>query len=386
MLATHQLPTSNDDQVTPSDWQVARKKYADIDASFLREWQSLENRSVESNVFLSPALIIPAVENLMPGERPRIITVRDHNGSLVGLAIFHGVTASKTLPLPHLRTIRTQHSFRSGFLIDAAVVETTVACLLDALEDAGWYGVEFTEQWLDSPMMQSISDVCASRKYEWTELSSYQRAGFSPERITEQHLNDYWSKSRRKSLRQNITRLEKLGDWTFRIVRNGEDFSAAVERFLTLEHAGWKGEEGSSLKSTAYQQRFFREAVAGLAEHDCVFFAELLAGDSVIGSTSNFISANTVFAFKTGWDPEYSRVSPGIIMETELLRRSAEILSNVKFVDSCSKDDSYLAKLWPEKLRIGSGLLTLKRRSRWIAAGFDQLRNVKRQANGLLGR
>ena len=374
--------TEADNVPTPNHYSVTRKKYTDIDAAFIREWSSLCNRSAEPNAFLTPDFLIPAAQYLTPGERPRLYCVRDDRGKLVGFAPFHGITASKTLPLPHLRTLNTIHSFRSGLLVDSENVDPIITAVVDALAEDGWFAIEFRNQWLDSPIIGSLIRACEDRKYTWTVKDEDQRPGFSPSRIKDQYFQDHWSKNRRKTAKKNIKRLETLGDWQFRLVHNGPEFDQAIERFLELEHAGWKAGTGTSLRSRPQQEKFFTSMVRNFAVTNTAFFAELWLNDRVIGSSSNLISGDSVFAFKIGWDPEFAKVSPGTILESKLIQRAPELLEGIRFVDSCSSGDSYVGNIWPERMRVGSGLLTLKRRSRWIAAGFDQIKTVKRQVMG----
>lgn len=366
----------------PGPYSVTRLKFTDIDSQFIQEWSSLCNRSAEPNAFLSPEFLIPASNFLVPGERPRLMCVRDEKNLLVGFAAFHGVAVSRKLPLPHLKTFQTMHSFRGGFLMDAAQVQPATEALVDALADDGWFAIEFAYQWLDSPIIDALKIACHEKKYTWSEEYEEFRPGFSPTKVDDQYFQINWSKNRRKSARKNIKRLEKLGDWRVRVVTNGSEFDRAINRFLDLEHAGWKAGTGTSMRSKGPQERFFTTMMRNFSETNTAFFAELLLDDQVIGSSANLISGDTAFAFKIGWDPEFAKVSPGTILESELIRRSPETLSHINFVDSCSSSDSYVAGIWPEKMRVGSGLLTLRRSSRWIASGFDQIKVIKRHVLG----
>lgn len=363
---------------TGAGYETHYVRLADVDDSLIDEWRHLEQRSIESNAFLSPSFFVPAANYLMLVDRVVLVCVKTDAGELVGLGCFEHMPATRQVPFPHLRAFRTKHSFRSGLLVDPRHIFPALDGILNRLADDGFWGIEFGEQWLDSPLVQAIRIICDTSKYHWAEAIVYERPTVVPAMVCDAYLQENWSRNRRKSIRRNIGELERLGPVTFRLVDRSGDFRDAIERFLWLENAGWKGTAGTSLLSDASEAAFFRAMMNGFAESNAAFFVELLCDERVVGSTANFRSGATVSAFKVGWDPEFAAASPGKILDAELMRRAAQWLPGTSMIDSCAKGDSYLGQLWPERIRIGNGLLTLKRRSRLVADVLDQGRRAKR--------
>lgn len=358
--------------------QTSLIEVADVDDHLIRDWTDLVSRAVESNAFLAPGFVLPATQFLHNANEVFLVTVRSENGQLIALGVFERMPASRNVPFSHVRALKTMHSFRSGLLVDTQQLLTGLDGILVCLASKGIWGIDFDEQWLDSPLVRAFRIVCDHSKYHWAEASEYDRPVFRPASIDAGDLSRCWSKNRRKAHKKNLRRLDDLGAWEVRVVRQGSDFESAIERFINLEHSGWKGDQGSSLRSNANEEQFFSTMMRGFAEENASFFVELTSNGRVIGSTANLTAGETAFAFKVGWDAEYAHVSPGKVLDAELMIRSQELLPNTQLVDSCAKGECYLAGLWADRIRIGRGVLTLKRRSRLISTVVDQGRYAKR--------
>jgi CelD/BcsL family acetyltransferase involved in cellulose biosynthesis len=141
----------------------------------------------------------------------------------------------------------------------------------------------------------------------------------------------------------------------WRALRGREITSACIERFIDLEHLGWKGQEGTSLRSRPEDEQFFREMIGEFAAHDRAVFTELSVGDTVVASTSNLISGKRGFAFKLGWHPNYHRMAPGLLNEVEFIRNAPAVFRDIDFIDSGAAEGSFLEELWSERRAVVSG-------------------------------
>lgn len=348
-----------------------------ITDDLVEDWHALESRAVEANAFLSPHFVRPMLQHLTDASTLRLLTVRNRFGRLVGLACFEDRPASRAVPFAHSRTHRCVHSFRGGLLIDGHATDHVIEALLDYLCEADVWAVEFTEQWLDSPVMEAIRRCMESRKATLTERSVYERPVVFAKQVDEAALNEYWSRGRRKAVRKSRRRIQRHGHYEVRGVRDVDEVPDAVERFLKLEDAGWKSDAGTSLLSSPTEAAFFRETVANFAEEGSALFVELCVDGRVVASSANFLSGNALFAFKVGWDPDFADASPGQLLDVELITQPGLIPDHVDLVDGCAKGTSYLGQIWPNRLRIGNALLTLKRRSRLVTNVVDTGRRFK---------
>lgn len=345
---------------------------------FAADWHDLESRAVESNAFLSPAFVQPAIDRLIQADELLAVAVRHADDRLVGLALFEKPAANRQMPYPHLRLFRSVHSFRSGLLIDKEQPGEILQALFEFLREQDYWGIEFCEQWLDSPVVTAIQSVCDNDKVRWQLRDECLRPSFTLPTDVAGGASASWSKSRKKAVQKSLKRLEQRGEASVEVVRDGWAFVEAREEFLRLEHAGWKSSLGSSLLSSPADASFFREMMSRFSQLGQAFFIELRCGSEVVASTANFSSGQTAFAFKVGWNPDLAPCSPGLLVDAMLLTESHRLLPGMTLVDSCAKPGSHLESIWPDKLRIGNALLTLRRRSRLVTSALDRTRIAKR--------
>ena len=339
---------------------------ADLDDSFIRNWESLEDRSLEGNVFLSPNLILPALHHLTPKVDPVLIAVESNNDGrreLVGIGIFEESCGSTLLPLPHLRAYRSMHSFGDGLLIDRRCAKFAVNEFFQFLLSMNrrWYGVQFSERSADSELSFLLEHAATRAGAVWHSDSEEERGMLIPSEVPEDHMHEFFSRNRRKVFQKDRRKLEKLGEVKFRFRRCGAQHERRAETFMELEAMGWKGDQGSALLSNPNEAAFFRNMTAGFAKFQRALFAELSVGGVTVFSSSNYISGNTAFAFKVGWHSGFAHASPGSQAELATLANSRAELADLAFVDSCALPGSYIERIWPWRRKITSGIFTTSR-------------------------
>jgi Acetyltransferase (GNAT) domain len=104
----------------------------------------------------------------------------------------------------------------------------------------------------------------------------------------------------------------------------------AVERFLELEAAGWKGRSRTALSCRPGHARFFREMSRG--------FAEQGARPQVVAQNTALVAGEGLFGFKRALDEEFARWSPGSLLDLDVLdwfHRSP----GLAWLDTCSAPD-----------------------------------------------
>jgi CelD/BcsL family acetyltransferase involved in cellulose biosynthesis len=156
---------------------------------------------------------------------------------------------------------------------------------------------------------------------------------------------------KRKELRRLETRLGELGTLRVRELGPDEALEPWCDYFLALEASGWKGEQGTALACNAHTELFFRTAVEGARAAGKLQFLRLDLDGRAIAMLINFLAAPGGFSFKTAFDPEYARFSPGVLIQLENLRRLDR--AGLEWMDSCAAENhSMIDSLWPGRRRV----------------------------------
>ena len=156
----------------------------------------------------------------------------------------------------------------------------------------------------------------------------------------------------RRSLRRQKNRLAEEGDLTFVRHHDETNLTKWIGEFLTLEHAGWKGGNGSALDCSAQTRELFVAALIGAAAQGRLERLELRLNGKPLAMLVSFLCAPGSFSFKTAFDEGYARFSPGVLLQIEnlaLLNRP-----DIHWCDSCaSEGHPMIDSLWTGRRIIG---------------------------------
>jgi CelD/BcsL family acetyltransferase involved in cellulose biosynthesis len=160
---------------------------------------------------------------------------------------------------------------------------------------------------------------------------------------------------RREQARMRRRLEEELGAELQAVDRAGEE--TAVERFLELEAAGWKGREGTAFASDPSHAVLFRELCRGFAAQNRLQLLSLEAAGRVVAMKCNLSSGDELFCFKIAHDETLSAHSPGVLLELDNLtifhNRRTE-----RMMDSCAvPGNEMINRLWRDRRRIATVLM-----------------------------
>lgn len=333
-----------------------------IDSAMQAAWSELGRRALQPNPFATPEFVLPAARWLTPDEAPLVALVERHGHGaveLIGAACFTPRRPDLFVPIPHLRSYQTVHTFRSGILCAPGESHAVARALLRFLGTDGrqWHAITFQNLRADCPVLQALQEQDLQTPTRWFERQRFQRPCLrvAPGQGYEQRLRA----SERKDLHRRQRRLEERGDISLRIMHADAVDAATVQTHLQLEHAGWKGKAGTSMLSSPAQTRFFVEMMERFTANGAAVFAETLCNGEVIASTSNLLLGDTLNGFKAGWNPAYAATSPGRLNELHLFRQLSATWPQVTTFDSQSQEDSYLADLLPDRQAMVTGTLVV---------------------------
>jgi CelD/BcsL family acetyltransferase involved in cellulose biosynthesis len=173
-----------------------------------------------------------------------------------------------------------------------------------------------------------------------------------------------------------MRRLAEQGEVRWHCLRKGIP-EASIEEFLRLEHLGWKGESGTSMRATPAGEAFFRDMVARFDQDGRALFTELRVDGRVVASTCNFVSGSMGFAFKVGWDPELRKLGPGMLNEVEFIRQVRAHCPDLVSFDSGASADSFINRLWPGRRALGLLLMPSSRMASCALTATRRLRDSR---------
>jgi CelD/BcsL family acetyltransferase involved in cellulose biosynthesis len=358
-----------------------------LSASDISQWSALEARAIEPNPYMSPHFVLPALRFLDPQADVEIWFARrsddDHTG-LIGVCAFLRRRGSRRFPFPHLEAYQSVHSFLSGPLLDQTHAAQALEQMLDVASSVSAKGLAVVLPCVasDGPIAKLMDNWAQRHATQAHRRDSHARALLLPGQAGPGSIKASLG-SKVNEMARNRRRLSQIGPCDWRSLRPTEP-APAIETFLALEHRGWKAEAGSSLRSNADHEAFFRDMTTGFAREGRAWFTELSLNGQAIASTCNFISGGAGFAFKVGWNEDYRKYGVGILNEVHLVENAPEVCSDLAYIDSGAAPGSFIDSLWPARRqlstlvlplgRLGQGLWRIAEAARAAKAGVRRLR------------
>lgn len=352
------------------------------------QWRALESRALEPNAYLSARFALPALRHLRTAEPVWAVSVHDSAGvgsALRGLGLFQPRGPRPLFPLPHAQLYTSPHTYLGGVLLDAQAARPALQTMLDALARQT-HGLRVENLSANGATAQMLQAVTAERGHTWHEEDCFERACIAHPATGPGRWREHLSASRLKSMERQCRKLSAHGQASWHYLRGAEVMDGTIERFIELEHAGWKGVRGTSLRSDPRQSRFFLEMTRAFRADGDLFFTELRLGSEVIASSCNLKSGRDGFAFKVCFDHRYAKYSPGVLNELGFLKALEQELDDFRFIDSGSEPGSFIEQLWPDRRALRSGTIALGPVARAAAQAAQALWRARRWLAARPGR
>ena len=232
-------------------------------------WRDLLARADVANVFMHPSLA--ALDACDPNTRVvTLLAWREHEGRrhLAGTWTFGIRQAPRSIiPISTLTAPAFAHVFLGSPVIDRDMLEATLTAMLDHIADDPRLPniLALDDMRADSATMQALKRVLAARGSKPCIMRRSSRPMLASRRDAKSYFETALSASSRKKLRQHRRRLAEQGAIESIKITELGTLSHAVEDFLTLEAAGWKGRKHTALLCNPADANFARQLVSTLA-------------------------------------------------------------------------------------------------------------------------
>jgi len=323
----------------------------------LEAWRTLARDARHPNPFQGPDLLLPALRHLAPADGPVRLWVHagSEPGSLDMLAPV--VTGRRHRRLPWRASVGWQHThhFLGTPLVSPHLGPEGWRAALDAL------AASTADTWLvlgdvDDDVARDLEAAAARDGRGTRRLAEASRP------VTVRHTHDDYVErqlggSRRKELRRCFRRLSESVGGGLGVVElvSTRGVGAAVEAFLALEAAGWKGHDGGAMGVRPHERAWFTESARAAAAHGGIEVLALVGdhGDPVAMAV-DLTTDRVRFTFKIAYDEQHASWSPGLLLLLEQLHRFHA--TGAGLLDSCAVPGHPMAtRLHPD----GRTLVTL---------------------------
>ena len=316
-------------------------------------WDALARCAAEPNPFLESWYLLPALRALDPHHRVRLLRF-EAEGDLAGILPMVRAPRYYRWPIPHLAGWSHPNAFLGVPLVAAGLEHRFWRALLFWADRSPRLGLflHLSEMPLGGPVHLALSEVLEEQSRAAAIVHRAERAMLASDQSPDAYFEASLSGKKRKELRRQLARLSELGEVTCQRLADAADLDEWTEQFLQLEAAGWKGKGGSALASQTNTAAMFRQSLQGAAALGRLERLALKLNGRPIAMLANFITPPGAFSYKTAFDEDFSRFSPGVLLQQEnlqVLRRT-----NIAWTDSCAAaGHPMIDHIWRERRAVG---------------------------------
>ncbi|THF55029.1 GNAT family N-acetyltransferase [Ollibium composti] len=361
----------------------------------VEELDYLSARTVEPNVFFNPRFLAPAMPRLEDRE-VRLAVIRDgddYRSRLRFLVPYSIERPAVPLGVPVMRTWSSPFGPMGTPLIDrddpVGVLDDFLGMLSRPRLNLPKVFV-FPDMRMDGPVAALIKTVAEMRRLPLAVTGANERPVLESALDGEAYLRASLKAHHYREFRRLKRRLADTGRLEHTVARGPEEIRHAIERFLSLEAAGWKGRERTAMVIDRYRAAFAREAVHRLAEQDMCRIHALELDGRTIASLIVFVEAGVAYTWKTAYDETLAAYSPGTLLMIEVTKQHLDD-PNIDVTDSCAvPDHPVMSRLWSERRQVGTFVIGLSpeadRAARQAASQLHLYRETRNMARILRNR
>lgn len=312
-------------------------------------WDRLALRASEPNPFFESWYLLPSLRHLPDTDAVTILRY-EQDGELAGLLPVVRASRYYRWPVPQIAGWLHANCF-CGVPLVARGAEVgfwqAVLRWADASPGAALF-MHFRGMVMGGPLHAALEAVAAREARQVEIVHAEARAMLASDLSPGAYLDAALSGKKRKELRRQANRLAEEGALAFERRTDGADVEAWCADFLRLERAGWKGEAGSALACAPGTTRLFVESLEGAAARGRLERLSLTLDGRPIAMLATFLTAPGAYSYKTAFDEDFARFSPGVLLQRENLKVLER--ADIAWSDSCaSADHPMIDHLWRER-------------------------------------
>jgi CelD/BcsL family acetyltransferase involved in cellulose biosynthesis len=296
------MPTDMDPQ-TPAP-KVTRTT---LDAALAREWADLAERTGAAP-FAHPGWLVPWAAATRTRLEPLTLRRGSHLAGILPLAWSRGA-------------VRTPGDWHTPWFEAVAEDQAGLDALFEALAGTDRRRVTLDFVLEGGATAERGTTALAAAGYRLIPRTRLR----SPYLLLEGTWEDYLaslSSHRRSELRRRARRLEAEGSLDLDVSPGGPDLGARLDEGLTLEAAGWKGRQGTAIAAHPGLAGFYRRMAAWAAEQGWLRLAFLRLDGRALAFDLALEAGGRHFLLKTGYDPKYAALAPGLLLRVRMLERA----------------------------------------------------------------
>jgi len=353
------LPRAPADAMGVSCTRFEARDWRTLDEAAIAMWDDLAQATVEPNPFYESWYLLPSLRLFDPNGEVELLCL-EAEGRLVGLLPLRRERRYYGHPLPHWRNWLHANMFLGSPLVARGFEAAFWREALDWCDHNTGTGLflHLAQQPGEGPLASALARVLDEARRGAATVIHEERAMLRSRLTAEAYLEQSLGGKKRKELRRQQRRLGEEGELTVLRSSDTDNIDAWAEEFLELEGSGWKGEAGSALTCEFATRILFAEALEGAARRGRLERLAVRLDGKPLAMLASFLCPPGAFSYKTAFNEDFARFSPGVLLQCENLALLAR--PEIQWTDSCAAaDHPMIDHIWRERRAIAGHNLAI---------------------------
>lgn len=288
-----------------------------------REWEELWHSSLTASFFLTFRWICCCWKELQADNELRVFVGRDGGKVVLVAPLMKSRRAQKGLPLDCLTFIEHPEAQVADVILErpqenSRVLETLLKFLVN-VQAADWHLLSLDKIPQGSPTLRLLAASAESCPSRFEVRSTHEALCIPLVGGWHTYLNNR-SPRFRKTLRNVVNRIERLGAVEVKCYRGQEIDDQTIQKLFSVSDSSWKVSDGIAITSQTRRMRFFEDFLSAVAQQGDVHVWMLEVNGTAIASEIQVIDGRTVYALRSDYDERYADSSPGVYLQVEILQ------------------------------------------------------------------
>jgi CelD/BcsL family acetyltransferase involved in cellulose biosynthesis len=298
----------------------------DNESAFLAlrdEWEGLRLSSAEPSYFLSHDWIRCCWEELKSSNELRVFVVRDGDKPVLIAPWMLAHVSDSRFPATSLAFIEHPETQLADMLVhqgsDGGQVLDHLLRYLLTQRGSEWNFLLLDKIRSDSQTARYFANELGEGVGTSESENSHQSLIISLNKTWQEYLAGK-SPRFRKTLRNIINRMQKLGRLGVRTYQGRPGAAEAIEKLFSVSDASWKVADGIAITSSGKRMRFFKDLSEGAITAEGLRMVILEVDGKPVASETQVIDRGVVYALRSDYDERYAESSPGTFLQMEILQ------------------------------------------------------------------
>lgn len=277
------------------------------------EWDALVARGPVDVPFVGHAWIAAWLDAFAPGAALRVLVARGRTGEAMAMAPF---LEERERGVVRLLAPVNDHSCRFEWALGPDASGAVAAIWAHLRDRARWDVLLLRDVPRDGPTSVLLETLARADRHltgRWESLRT-PFVALGGARVEERTSSKF-----RGNLRRRAKRLHELGAVSLERTDGLDGLDVALAEFLAVERSGWKGAGGTAIALDGRLVRFYAQLAKDAAARGGLAIRTLRLDGRAIAVHFGIVHRGVYYLPKTGYDEALSPVSPGQLLQREVL-------------------------------------------------------------------